>query len=87
MRSRKPPRRSRIPHQLAVCMKSGKRRYPDVEAAQEFLRDCAAARARSDSSRRQERRAYECHFCGGAHTTSLPSPGPALSDLSAIGNS
>lgn len=39
-------RRNRVPHQLPVCLRSGKRRFPDVEVAREFLQVCATSRAR-----------------------------------------
>lgn len=65
------PRRFGKPRSLTRCPITGKRRFRDHEEAVEALQKARNARKRADGpTRRQERRAYECHICRGWHLTS-----------------
>lgn len=56
-----------------ACAATGKRRFANLDAAQQALDSAEFWRARGDE-KRQEKRAYECKQCGGWHLTSLERP-------------
>ena len=67
------PRRGRR-RTLTVCATTGKKRFRDHDEAIGALHCASNGRRRSESegtsSRRQEKRTYECNSCHGWHLTS-----------------
>lgn len=57
--------------------KTGKTRYRTERIAKAVLTDCLIKQAFNERTKRRERRAYECRFCGGWHLTSKPEKGAA----------
>jgi hypothetical protein len=49
---------------------AGKRRFPDEHTAKDALVQAKIRRSLHGSSKRRERRAYECPDCHGWHLTS-----------------
>ena len=57
---------------MSARCKTGKRRFPDEEAAKVALVASRAAQALRRSTKRREERVYQCEFCRGWHLTSQP---------------